>query len=298
MIPLIHHPDYTFELPAKHPFPMAKFQVLRAQLDTLSPQVEWITAPLAKRTDLARVHTESYLDALLSGKLDAAAERRSGFKWSEALIKRVRLETGGTLSAAEQALVHGLALNTAGGTHHAHADYASGYCLINDLAVAAATLLAHQWVNRVLIVDLDVHQGDGTARLFANEPRVFTFSMHAARNFPARKAISDLDVELDAGVGDAAYQQQLQYWLPEAIQRAQPDLVIYDAGVDVHANDRLGLLSLTDAGLEARDHYVLQSIRAQGIPVAGVIGGGYDRDIEALCSRHRCLFEQALSLSQ
>jgi acetoin utilization deacetylase AcuC-like enzyme len=121
--------------------------------------------------------------------------------------------------------------------------------------------------------------------------------MHAARNFPARKAISDLDVELDAGVGDAAYLQQLQYWLPEAIQRAQPDLVIYDAGVDVHANDRLGLLSLTDAGLEARDHYVLRSIRAQGIPVAGVIGGGYDRDIEALCRRHGHLFGQAISVS-
>jgi acetoin utilization deacetylase AcuC-like enzyme len=298
LIPLIHHPDYTFELPAKHPFPMAKFQVLRAQLDTLSPQVEWITAPLAKRTDLARIHTESYLDALLAGTLDAAAERRSGFKWSEALIKRVRLETGGTLSAAEQALVHGLALNTAGGTHHAHADAASGYCLLNDLAVTAAALLANKRVNRVLIIDLDVHQGDGTARLFADEPRVFTFSMHAARNFPTRKATSDLDVELTAGLNDSAYLAQLQHWLPVAIERAQPDLVLYDAGVDVHRDDRLGLLSLSNAGLAARDSFVLKQVRSQGIALAGVIGGGYDRDIEALCLRHRCLFEQALSLSQ
>ena len=293
MLSLVHHPRYTIDLPAKHPFPMNKFRVLREQLDRLDGAVEWHTPNPISEHNLARIHSPAYLNALLAGTLDAAAQRRSGFQWSPALVERVRLETGGTLLAAELALAHGLALNTAGGTHHAHADYASGYCLINDLAVVAAALLAQQHVRRVLIVDLDVHQGDGTARVFADEPRVFTFSMHAARNFPARKATSDLDIELEAGLDDRAYQQHLQHWLPKAIQRAQPDLVIYDAGVDVHADDRLGLLALSDDGLRARDEYVLQTIRAQGIPVAGVIGGGYDRDTQALCRRHGYLFQAA-----
>jgi len=292
---VVHHPGYTIDLPASHPFPMEKFRILRQQLGEQPPAspIEWQVPKPASIETLARVHTRDYLDAFLHGKLDRAAERRSGFEWSDALVERVRLETGGTLMTLEAALSTGLACNSAGGTHHAHADAASGYCLINDLAVAAAHGLAKGWVERVLIVDCDVHQGDGTARIFANVPGVFTFSMHAARNFPARKATSDLDVALPNGTDDAAYLAELASWLPGLLAAYQPDVVLYDAGVDVHRDDRLGYLALSSDGIYARDHYVLSRCREADIPVAAVIGGGYDRDIIALARRHAQLHRAA-----
>ncbi|WP_422103080.1 histone deacetylase [Vreelandella sp.] len=292
---VVHHPGYTIDLPANHPFPMEKFRVLRQLLgeQTLACPIEWHTPQPATLESLQRVHTRDYVHAFVHGQLDRAAQRRSGFVWSEALVERVRLETGGTLLTLEAALATGLACNSAGGTHHAHADAASGYCLINDLAVAAAHALALGWVERVLIVDCDVHQGDGTARLFANEPGVFTFSMHAARNFPARKAKSDLDIALPNDMEDAAYLAELASWLPGLLAAYQPDVVLYDAGVDVHQDDRLGYLSLSSDGLYARDHYVLNLCREAAIPVAAVIGGGYDRDITALATRHAQLHRAA-----
>ena len=290
----VHHPDYTFDLPARHPFPMAKFRILRHQLIEFDDRIQWHQPEMADRSALESAHTPAYLEALLTGGLDHAAQRRSGFPWSEALVRRVRLETGGTLLAARLALTEGLALNAAGGTHHAHADYASGYCLLNDLAVTTKTLLAEQRVRRVLIIDLDVHQGDGTARLLADEPNAVTLSVHAARNFPARKALGDEDIDLESGLTDTAYLEVLTDRIPPAIDRVQPDLVIYDAGVDVHTADRLGHLDLTDEGLYRRDRYVIDTVRSRGIPLAGVIGGGYDRDLEALCRRHRQLFVAAL----
>ncbi|RZU98661.1 histone deacetylase [Spiribacter vilamensis] len=290
----VHHPDYSFDLPANHPFPMAKFRVLRRQLAAFDHRIRWHQPGMANRSALESVHTGAYLDALLAGELDHAAQRRSGFPWSQALIRRIRLETGGTLLAARLALAEGIALNAAGGTHHAHADYASGYCLLNDLAVTAKILLSERRVRRVLIIDLDVHQGDGTVRLLADEPDAVTLSIHAARNFPARKAAGDEDIELESGLTDAAYLEVLSSRLPPVIDRVQPDLVIYDAGVDVHTADRLGHLDLTDDGLYRRDRYVIDTVRARGIPLAGVIGGGYDRDLEALCRRHGQLFVAAL----
>ena len=292
-IPAIHHPDYTFELPARHPFPMAKFRVLRQQLERFGDAFAWHTPEAIPVDTLARVHDRAYLQALFAGDLDRSAQRRSGFEWSEALVRRVRLETGGTLLAARLALAHGLALNAAGGTHHAHADHASGYCLLNDLAVTASTLIDEGRVGRVLIIDLDVHQGDGTARLLANEPRAVTCSFHAADNFPARKAVSDIDVPLARGLGDDGYLAELEARLPDALAKARPDLVLYDAGVDVHADDRLGHLALTDNGLRRRDQAVVQTVRAAGVPLAAVIGGGYDRNVEALAARHAILFATA-----
>jgi len=295
---VVHHPGYTIDLPANHPFPMEKFRVLRQLLgeQTLACPIEWYTPQPATLESLQRVHTPEYVKAFLHGQLDRAAQRRSGFVWSQALVERVRLETGGTLLTLEAALATGLACNSAGGTHHAHADAASGYCLINDLAVAAAHALAQGWVERVLIVDCDVHQGDGTARLFSNEPGVFTFSMHAARNFPARKAKSDLDIALPNGMEDAAYLAELASWLPGVLAAYQPDVVLYDAGVDVHHDDRLGYLSLSSDGLYARDHYMLNLCRESDIPVAAVIGGGYDRDIAALAARHAQLHRAAAAV--
>ena len=296
-LPIIHHPGYSIDLPDGHPFPMGKFRALRRQLHWLdaSGGAEWIEPEEVTEAALLRVHTAEYVDAFLGGGLDAAAQRRSGFKWSEALVSRVRLETGGTLRTVEAALATGLALNTAGGTHHAHADAASGYCLINDIAVAAAHALAMGWVGRILVIDLDVHQGDGTAGLFARRPEVFTFSVHAQSNVPARKLTSDLDVGLSRGVGDTEYLDALGHRLPGLLTSFGPQLVIYDAGVDVHARDRLGHLSLSDAAIRARDSYVIRTCREAKIPVAAVIGGGYDRDIEALAARHAILHETAVA---
>lgn len=292
---VVHHPGYTIELPANHPFPMMKFRVLREQLEEaeLAVPISWQQPEPISLQALRRVHHNDYIRALVNGQLERDAQRRSGFVWSEALVERVRLETGGTLLGVEIALATGLACNSAGGTHHAHADVASGYCLINDLAVAAAHALAKGWVSRVLIVDLDVHQGDGTARLCLHDAGVFTFSMHAGRNFPARKARSDLDVSLENGLEDNAYLNELDARLPGLLAAYQPDLVLYDAGVDVHRDDRLGYLALSDAGLYQRDRYVLAACRERGIPVAAVIGGGYDRDISALAARHAQLHRAA-----
>lgn len=292
---IVHHPGYTINLPVNHPFPMEKFRVLRQLLgeQPLACPVEWLMPEPAPINTLARVHTHDYLNALIQGTLDRAAQRRSGFTWSPELVERVRLETGGTLLTLEAALTNGVACNSAGGTHHAHADAASGYCLINDLAVAAAQALARGWAERVLIVDCDVHQGDGTARLFTGVPGVFTFSMHAAGNFPARKASSDLDIALPDGMSDDAYLAELASRLPGILAAYQPDVVLYDAGVDVHQEDRLGYLALSSDGLYARDHYVLRCCRDADIPVAAVIGGGYDRNIIALAQRHAQLHRAA-----
>ncbi|MBS3785411.1 MAG: histone deacetylase [Gammaproteobacteria bacterium] len=295
-LPVIHHPEYSFALPQQHPFPMQKFTALRENLARFGQKIQWHKPDEIGFRHLARAHSPSYLNALLAGALDDKAQRRSGFPWSAELVRRVRLETGGTLLAARIALAEGLALNAAGGTHHAHVDYASGYCLINDLAVAAAALLSEGQVKQILIIDLDVHQGDGTARIFADDPRVFTLSVHAARNFPANKAQSDCDVALADGVDDATYLKTIADVVPPILSRLSPDLVIYDAGVDVHTDDRLGHFALTDAGILGRDRWVIQAVRQARIPLVGVIGGGYDRDTSQLAARHALLFEAALTL--
>lgn len=297
-LPLIHHPGYSIELPPRHPFPMAKFRVLREHLarETVGREAQWSEPAPVSEACLARVHGRDYLRAFLHDGLSEAAQRRSGFRWSAALVERTRLEVGGTLMTLEAALDTGLACNTAGGTHHAHRDAASGYCLLNDLAVAATHARVMGWVRRVLIVDLDVHQGDGTARLFRDTPEVFTFSMHGAENFPARKQRSDRDLALPRGTDDTAYLSALAAELPRLLEAFAPDLVLYDAGVDVHVDDRLGHLALNDAGLARRDAYVLRLCREAGLPVAAVIGGGYDRDLAALAGRHARLHRAAAAL--
>jgi acetoin utilization deacetylase AcuC-like enzyme len=270
---------------------MAKFRLLREQL--AHGPYEVIKPSPATWAQLASVHAEAYLQALSEGTLPARAQRRIGFDCTPALFERCRLETGGTLRAVELALQQGLACNAAGGTHHAHHDYGSGYCLLNDLAVAAHWAHARLGVGRVLIIDCDVHQGDGTATLLAGVPWAFTFSMHCAENFPARKPRSDFDLALPRGTGDEAYLAELCGLLPWLLEQVQPELVLYDAGVDVHVEDRLGHLALTDAGLLARDEAVLRACRRRGIATACVIGGGYDRDLDRLARRHALLFEAA-----
>ncbi len=238
-------------------------------------------------------HDPRYVDAYLTGTIDARAMRRIGFPWDPRLVRRTCTALAGTLLAAELALEHGLACSTAGGTHHAYYDFGSGYCIFNDLAVAARALLRQGRVQRVLIVDLDVHQGDGTASILQGDPAVFTFSMHCEANFPFRKQASDLDVGLPIGMEDDAYLQVLAQQLPDLLAEVRPDLVLYDAGVDPHKDDLLGKLALSDAGLYRRDHYVLTTCRTARIPVACVIGGGYSQDIDALARRHSLVHRAA-----
>ncbi len=283
---LVHHPDYVAPLPEGHSFPMDKYGLFMAALgesgaayEVHSPEpvpVEWIEA----------VHDPEYVAAVLDGTLSPERQRRIGFPVTERIARRSRLVGGGTWLAGHLALARGFAVNSAGGSHHALPDGGAGYCVFNDLGIAGARLLAEGAVQRLLIVDLDVHQGDGTAAIFAGEPRAFTFSMHAAKNFPARKQVSDRDVELPDGTADDEYMAILSNELAALLDSQVPDLVLYQAGVDPHAADRLGRLALSDAGLQARDAHVVEACRARGVPVAATLGGGYGHDRRAVAERH------------
>ena len=242
---------------------------------------------------LSAVHDPAYVRAVFAQSLPPDAVRRLGLPMTPAVAARACAAVGGTLLAARLALAHGLACNTAGGSHHAARGYGAGFCVFNDVAVATHALLDEGAVARVLVVDLDVHQGDGTAFIFEGEPRVATFSMHGAKNFPARRAASTLDVDLPDGTQDAAYLAALAEHLPDLLDAHAPDLVFYNAGVDPHVDDRLGRLALSDAGLAARDAYVIETCLARGVPVCGVIGGGYGADIDALADRHATLHRAA-----
>ncbi|NEQ45203.1 MAG: histone deacetylase [Leptolyngbya sp. SIOISBB] len=242
---------------------------------------------------IQQVHTVEYAQAYITGTLDAKAQRRIGLPWSPNLVTRTCTAVGGTILTAKLALSHGIACNTAGGTHHAFPEYGSGFCIFNDLAIAARLLLNQNHAQRILIFDLDVHQGDGTAWIFRDEPRVFTFSMHCDVNFPRQKQSSDLDVPLAEGMSDEDYLSKVQAYLPTLLSQVKPDLVLYDAGADVHECDRLGKLALTNTGLYERDRFVLDTCVAAGYPIACVIGGGYDKQMTNLVYRHSLLHRAA-----
>ena len=297
-VPVVHHPAYVAPLPPSHRFPMPKFGRLFAYLGeaglVLPDQVR--RPEPAPRGWLELAHTPGYVTAVLEQRLDAEAERRLGLPVSPALALRSRCAVGGTVLAARLALEHGLACNTAGGSHHAHAAFGSGFCVFNDVAVAARTLLADGLIGKALVVDLDVHQGDGTASILEHDPRVVTLSVHCRTNFPARKQQSDLDIALDPGTGDELYLAMLEAVLPPLLERVRPDLVFYNAGVDPHESDRLGRLALTDRGLKAREAFVLRTCLDRGLPLACVVGGGYSSDIEELVRRHAVLHEVIVGL--
>jgi acetoin utilization deacetylase AcuC-like enzyme len=297
-VPVVHHPAYVAPLPPSHRFPMPKFGRLFTYLGeaglVLPDQVR--RPEPAPRGWLELAHTPGYVTAVLEQRLDAEAERRLGLPVSPALALRSRCAVGGTVLAARLALEHGLACNTAGGSHHAHAAFGSGFCVFNDVAVAARTLLADGLIGKALVVDLDVHQGDGTASILEHDPRVVTLSVHCRTNFPARKQQSDLDIALDPGTGDELYLAMLEAVLPSLLERVRPDLVFYNAGVDIHEADRLGRLALTDRGLKAREAFVLRTCLDRGLPLACVVGGGYSSDIEELVRRHAVLHEVIVGL--
>ncbi|XP_042075583.1 uncharacterized protein SYNPCC7002_A1628 isoform X5 [Haplochromis burtoni] len=276
-------------------FPRVLQCLLRDQVIT-EKQV-WVPE-IASKDLLSCVHTEDYLDNFINGKISEQEQRRTGFPWSEGIVRRCRYETGGTVLAAEVALQRGLACSTAGGTHHAFPSYGSGFCLLNDLAVAAKYTMDNSpnspsTKRKVLIVDLDVHQGDGTAFIFKEEPSVFTFSVHCGKNFPLRKQQSDLDISVEDGLEDKDYLSTVEAHLPWLLETFRPDLVLYDAGVDPHWEDELGRLRLTDQGLYQRDLFVLKTVVKRGVPIAAVIGGGYSRDIDKLALRHSIVHRAA-----
>ena len=297
-----HADQFVLPLPPGHRFPMSKYRQLRERLEGLAG-LEMCQAQEASDSELALVHTPAYLAAMFDGTLSATQQREIGFPWSEAMVTRARRSVGATIAAARAALATGVAANLAGGTHHAMADKGGGYCVFNDTAVAARLMQAHwrrtgRQTLRVAVIDLDVHQGNGTAAIFADDPTVFTLSLHGAKNFPFRKEHSDLDVALPDGCTDAAYLGMLDGALAELWRRhepALPDLIFYLAGADPHEGDRLGRLKLSTAGLAERDVRVFAAARERGIPVAVSMAGGYGRVIEDTVQVHVGTIRAALA---
>ena len=294
MTPLEHvsyHPDYVMALPAGHAFPMRKYECLHAILvaeGLLGPWNEHHPLEVSWDT-LALVHDEGYLAKLREGTLSPEEQRRIGMEWSPRLVRRARLAVQGTIDAALAALRvrSRMAANLAGGTHHALRDAGEGYCTLNDVAVTARILQRERGLGRILVIDLDVHHGNGTAAIFAGDPSVFTFSMHGAKNFPLKKPPSTLDVPLPDGMQDDAYLATLAEHLPRVLEAARADLAFYLAGVDVASGDRFGRLALTEQGIAARDRMVIQEVAGRGIPLCLTLSGGYATGTDGRTSSER-----------
>ncbi len=297
-LPLVTHPAYSFALAENHRFPMQKFRLLHDCLKEqgIATQDNIYRPGKAKNALLQLAHSEEYIESFRSNTQSVAQVRRMGLPWSEELLKRTLLSPSGTLLACQFALQKGIACHLAGGTHHAHYDFASGFCILNDLAISAKSLLAKGLVNSVLIFDVDVHQGDGTARILENCPEAFTCSVHCEKNFPARKAQSDLDVNIPVGATDKEYLALMMQGFESALAISKPDIVIYDAGVDVFEDDPLGLINVSVEGIRERDRYVIKRCAELSIPVATVIGGGYDKDQRALAQRHAIAVQECAAL--
>ena len=281
--PRFFYPDTPdLPLPDKHRFPIAKYRLLREKViaERLLGGAALCPSPLASIEQLLRAHSPEYVAAVLNGTLDLAAQRRIGLPWSTTLARRSRATVGGSLAAAREALVHGISGQLAGGTHHAHRDFGSGYCVFNDLAVASLTLLDEGAIARVAILDLDVHQGDGNAAILRDQPAAFVASLHGERNFPFRKEASDLDIALPDGTGDAGYLEAVTEAF-EVVAAFQPDLLLYLAGVDPLAVDSLGRMAVSAEGLLRRDEFVFARCAALSLPVAVVAGGGHAKPISA-----------------
>jgi acetoin utilization deacetylase AcuC-like enzyme len=292
-----YHPGYQVPLPPGHPFPVSKYPLLKDLIvaeGTLC-EAELMTPEPIDLDSLALVHTREYLEKLEGPGLDAAEQRLLGMPWSDALWQRSRLAAGGTLLAARTALDEGLAANLAGGTHHAFADHGEGFCVLNDVAVSIVKLRGEGRIRRAAIVDLDVHQGNGTAAIFEDVDEVFTFSIHGDRNYPLKKMRSSLDVALDNGAGDDEYLAVLARHLPFVLDQAQADIVFYLAGVDVAAGDRYGKLSLTDEGIRLRDRCVIEMVRGRAVPLVIVLGGGYAPSRMRTAELHAHAFREAIS---
>ncbi|AUI86539.1 histone deacetylase [Vibrio azureus] len=303
MLPLIYHPIYSqLDLPVGHRYPIMKYAYLyqavlaeREKGHWTIPAVFFQPKPLGIET-IKQVHSEEYVDLLVSGQLPAAKMRRIGFPWSDALIERTLTSAGGTVMTAEKAYEHGVAIHLSGGYHHAHRDFGSGFCLFNDLVLAAKQMLTMEAIDKVLIIDSDVHHGDGTATLCADESDIITLSFHCDKNFPARKPDSDLDIPLARGTDDAAFLSTFKSVVEMAINLHRPDLIIYDAGVDIHTDDELGFLNVSTQAIYERDTFLMTCAKQNQIPVAAVVGGGYRSEHADLVPIHMQLIRAARSV--
>lgn len=286
MLHVVHHADYMAPRPDRGSFRFDKYYLVMEELRASGAPVTVHAPDPMPREWLEAVHDPGYVDEVLRAEVPRHKERRIGFPVTPAIASRVRHTNGGTWLAAQLAREHGYAANSAAGSHHALHDTGAGYCVFNDLAVTANRLIAERHAARVLIVDCDVHQGDGTASLTAGRADIFTLSLHAEKNFPVRKARSSRDVALPDGTDDDGYMAALTRHLPEVIADFAPDFVLYQAGVDPHVEDKLGRLALSDAGLAARDRFVVGEARSRGLPIASALGGGYGDDPRAVAARH------------
>jgi acetoin utilization deacetylase AcuC-like enzyme len=295
-----YHDHFVFPLPEGHRFPMSKYALLRGKIlseGLLSPE-DLIVPEAASDEELLRVHKPDYVNRVATGKLSAKEMRRIGFPWSPQLVERSRRSVGGTIAACRTALREGWAVNLAGGTHHAYPDHGEGYCIFNDIAVAGRAVQAEGGVKRIVILDCDVHQGNGTAAIFKDDPSVFTFSIHGAKNFPFRKETSDLDMALEDGTEDEAYLETLQGGVKRSLELAKADLAIYVSGADPYSGDRLGRLALTKAGLAERDRIVFEACWKAGLPQATVMAGGYARDVHDTVDIHYQTIRTAVRMAE
>jgi acetoin utilization deacetylase AcuC-like enzyme len=292
---LVFHPIYSqLDLPVRHRFPIQKYQGIKDALIREKVSVDHFYEPKALTIDaISNVYDPLYIHQLCSGELDPKAMRRIGFPWSQQLVQRTLTAAGGTVLTSQLALEHGKAINLTGGYHHAFANFGSGFCMVNDLYLAALNMLRSPKIDKVLVFDCDVHQGDGTAKLASNNSAIYTVSIHGEKNFPHQKQVSDLDFGLVKGTQDDEFLTTVEQAWHMAIIYSQPDAVIYDAGVDIHVDDDLGHLDISTEGVLARDRFIFSECEKLGLPIAAVIGGGYQRDINALVNVHMQLFKAA-----
>ena len=298
MLKIAFHPIYKHPLPEGHRFPMLKYDLLPEQLiyEGTCDKDHFFEPTIPEDSHILRVHTPDYYQDLKQLTLDKRAARKIGFPLSDTLIEREVTIADGTIKGSEFALQHGIAMNIAGGTHHAYTNRGEAFCLLNDQAIGARYLQHKQLANKLLIVDLDVHQGNGTAEIFKNDPSVFTFSMHGKGNYPFKKEISDLDIALENNTDDKTYLNLLYEILPRLIEQEQPDFIYYLCGVDVIATDKLGKLGMTIDGCKLRDQFVLETCKQYNIPVMCCMGGGYSPDIKTIVNAHANTFRLAQNI--
>lgn len=298
MLKIAFHPLYEHKLPEGHRFPMEKYELLPQQLlhEGTCDSSNFFRPEIPNDKHILAVHNATYFYELVNLTLDRKAARKIGFPLSENLIQRERIITAGTLKASKYALQNGIALNIAGGTHHAYTNRGEGFCMLNDQAIAARYLQRNNLAKKILIVDLDVHQGNGTAEIFSGDDSVFTFSMHGKNNYPFKKEKSDLDIELEDKTGDLQYLKTLKKTLPKLIEQEKPDFIFYLSGVDILETDKLGRLGCSIAGCKERDRFVLQTCKDHGIPVECSMGGGYSKDIKAILEAHANTYRVAEEL--
>ena len=292
---VVNHEDYFAKIGDDHKFPINKFGELANYLIKKKIVEKFHKPSACSEETLKRVHSESYIKNIMEKTLDQNAVKKIGFPLIDSVVRRSLVATGGTVLSAKLAIKNGVACNTAGGSHHANFDGGAGYCVFNDVAVAAQYLLDRGLAGKILIIDLDVHQGNGSADIFMNNNSVFTFSMHSKSNYPAKKSVSDCDVELENDIEDKEYLRILSFYLKQ-LNEENFDFVFYIAGVDIHFNDRLGKLKISDEGIKKRDEIVTENFFSKGVPLCGVLGGGYNKDFDKLVELHSILHQSCAKL--